>query len=228
MAQLPYGAPTVRGTQIANGALRRLSEGPRRPQRDLERLAAAWGTPRSGFLPRGGWTDAEPTLEGLTIVARFVDAGDDRIAVRALRALEATTRRWFWHAVPERSSVARLAGMDGGLRQVAASLAPTAHPHRRLAAASLVACAPHEAFPLRGLAERDALYTVRWWAICALALLGDTKDLAELLAACPPHGLSEPPERWHPYLEPFAGPWAFLRAAEACVAAGVTLVAPAG
>ncbi|MCB9603893.1 MAG: hypothetical protein H6721_28070 [Sandaracinus sp.] len=229
MAQLPYGAPTRRGIQIAEGALRRLAEGPRRPQRDLERLAAVWGTPRSGFLPRGGWADAEPTLDGMAIVAHFVDAGAEGIAVRALRALEAATRPWsFWQSFRDGRGPLDWPGWSVAFDVVAASLQPTAHPHRRLAAASLVASAPHEGFPLRELAERESLYTVRWWSIRALALLGDTKDLAELLAACPPHGLSEPPERWRSTVEPWAGPWAFLRAAEACVGAGVTLIAPAG
>lgn len=58
-------------------------------------------------------------------------------------------------------------------------------------------------------------------------MLGDTDDVDTWLTRSLPHGLDQPPERWTTFAEPpWVGPGAFLRAAEACVAAGVKLVLP--
>ena len=80
------GPPNARGEAMAERALAALTTGPRRPQRDLERLGRAWFTPKSCF--QSSVPHAKPTVDGIVLVLRYIGHADPNVSRAAMYALE--------------------------------------------------------------------------------------------------------------------------------------------
>lgn len=173
----------------------RLSSNPRRPQRDLQHVAFAWSVypihVRANLTP----VLSIPDEVALAQVVRYVDSPTPGVSDAAFGALRTATRtvadaRAIWNPVRLWDVEGARAAIDAALRQGSWK--------QRLMATDVASAVPLATFPFRELATQDPIFTVRWRAIRALAILGEHDGLAEMLAACLPPGVSRSMLE-HPY-----------------------------
>jgi hypothetical protein len=183
----PYaaiGRPNPRGRAMAQGALARLRHGSRRTQRDLQILAAAWYPYTSCFRPASSVPHAEPSPDDLAGIIRYFDASNSNVvsaAFAAARSFAVVCSRCAYAALPP--SIWDIPGIAPAV--VASLESPIAAT--RLGASALVN--DHPSVILREALHRsldDGIFTVRWRAIRALAAIGATADLVEVLARSQP------------------------------------------
>lgn len=158
---------------------------------------------------------AVPDEVALAHVVPCVDSATPGVSDAAFGALRAASvpledARDVWEPT-------RLWNVDGARGAIDAALRHESGK-RRLLASHVASAVPLATFPFRALAEADPIYTVRWRAIRALAVLGDRDGLADLLVACLPRDAAATLERQR--LEGFSSPhgyelWRTFRELEA-------------
>lgn len=220
----PYraiGRPNARGTQMASGALVRLSGAPRSPQRDLQQLARAWWTKTSCMIRRLPEPHGKPTLEGIEVVLGYLGHADHNIAAAAAHAIHHAavvleTERYedlpssIWKVTSATTRVRD--GLESSVfwRRLQAADLAFEHPCIELAETLL-------------LRLEDPVFSVRWRAVAALARLEQTPRLVDALVVSLPHSVSLPNleslresqwTRWEP-LERTELPLDFVRALSA-------------
>lgn len=157
---------------------------------------------------------AVPDEGALAQVLRHIDSPTPGVTDAAFGALRAASQHADARDVWE---PARLWNVDGAREAIDAALRHESGK-RRLLASHVASAVPLATFPFRALAEADPIYTVRWRAIRALAVLGDRDGLADLLVACLPRDAAATLERQR--LEGFSSPhgyelWRTFRELEA-------------
>jgi hypothetical protein len=190
-----------RGRQIVDSAVARLASEPRRPQRDLQRLIFAWSAYPHYARSVRKVVLAVPDEVALAHVVRHVDSPTPGVSDAAFGALRAASLDLGdAHEVWE---PARLWNVEGAREAIDAALRHESGK-RRLLASHVASAVPLATFPFRALAEADPIYTVRWRAIRALAVLGAHDGLADLFVACLPRDAAATLERQR--LDGFSSP----------------------
>jgi hypothetical protein len=193
----PYafiGTPTVRGEQMAVGALERLRGDARHAQRDLQRLAEVWFTPISCFRT-GKEEHAAPTLDALEVVLSFVQSSRDdvvRAGLGALRSAAVVCEHKAYDSLP--GSIWDVPGAATALESCFSNSGA-----QRLGAARFVSEFPSlrlEATLRSHLS--DPVYTVRWLCATALARLSQLDGLVAALVESAPRNLELNAENWPP------------------------------
>jgi hypothetical protein len=185
--------PTLRGEQIAAGAIKRLRNNPRYPQRDLQKLSRAWFTIGSCF-PVKDPIHAMPTPEGVSTILNFLECPKNAAgaAFSALRAAAVVCQQQAYDLLPT-----SLWEFPEVLESVGRCLKLA--DFQRLQAARLLSRFPHPqlAHNLQSVLG-DSIFTVRWLSVAALASLHyPSEDLVEVILTSTPRDIWLP-SGWPP------------------------------